>query len=221
MESGEQRSFWDRHITAWSASAYEPGKKLPLIERIAQPFRKHLQERQDMAVAMLLKWSPLAVLELGCGTGEFVSAALKASSTIKRYVAIDISDVAVVKAGERVRQSAGNNVNAAVKVSSVEDLDPSAFHDFDVIVGLGLLPYLTDAGFEKLSAICRGRSFLLDDHPKEPTLFNGLHFFYRKAKSYPFYRIFSEAELKEIMARFGFARFEIIRKGPLRFMRSV
>jgi SAM-dependent methyltransferase len=221
MESGEQRSFWDRHITAWSASAYEPGKKLPLIERIAQPFRKHLQERQDMAVAMLLKWSPLAVLELGCGTGEFVSAALKASSTIKRYVAIDISDVAVVKAGERVRQSAGNNVNAAVKVSSVEDLDPSAFHDFDVIVGLGLLPYLTDAGFEKLSAICRGRSFLLDDHPKEPTLFNGLHFFYRKAKSYPFYRIFSEAELKEIMARFGFARFEIIRKGPLRFIRSV
>ncbi len=221
MESGEQRSFWDRHITAWSASAYERGKKLPLIERIAQPFRKHLQERQDMAVAMLLKCSPLAVLELGCGTGEFASAALKASSTIKRYVAIDISDVATVKARERVRQSAGNNVDAAVQVSSVEDLDPSAFHDFDVIVGLGLLPYLTDAGFEKLSAICRSKSFLLDDHPKEPTLFNGLHFFYRKAKSYPFYRIFSEAELKEIMARFGFAKFEIIRKGPLRFVRSV
>jgi SAM-dependent methyltransferase len=221
MEPGEQRTFWDRHITAWSASAYEHGKKLPLIERVAQPFRKHLQERQDMAVAMLLKWSPLAVVELGCGTGEFASAALKTSSTIKRYMAIDISNAAIVKARERVRQSAGDNVNAAVQVSSVEDLDPSAFHDFDVIVGLGLLPYLTDTGFEKLSAICRSKSFLLDDHPKEPTLFNGVHFVYRKVKGYPFYRIFSEVELKKIMARFGFAKFEIIRKGRLRFIRSV
>jgi SAM-dependent methyltransferase len=220
MESGEQRSFWDRHIMAWSASAYEHGKELPFIERIARPFRKHLQERQDLAVAMLLEWSPLAVLELGCGTGEFASAALKASPTIKRYLAIDISEAAIVKARERVRLSAGNNVNAAVQVSSVEDLDPSGFHDFDVIVGLGLLPYLTDAGFEKLSAICSSKSFLLDDHPKEPTLFNGLHFFYRKAKGYPFYRIFSETEMKEIMARFGFAKFEITRQGPLRFMRS-
>ena len=221
MESGEQRSFWDRHIAAWSASAYERGKKLPLIERMARPFRKHLQERQDMAVAMLLKWSPLAVLELGCGTGEFASAALKACTTIKRYTAIDISDVAVAKARERVRQSAGKNVNATVQVSSVEDLAPSAFQDFDVIVGLGLLPYLTDRGFEKLAAICHSKSFLLDDHPREPTFFNGLHFVYRKAKSYPFYRIFSETELKAIMARFGFGRFEIIRKGPLRFIRSV
>jgi SAM-dependent methyltransferase len=221
MKSGEQRTFWDRHITAWSASAYKHPNKLPLIERIAQPFRKHLQERQDMAVAMLLEWSPSAVLELGCGTGEFASAALKASSTIRRYMAIDISDAAIVQARERVRQSAGNNVNAAVQVISVEDLDPSAFHDFDLIVGLGLLPYLTDAGFEKLSAICRSKRFLLDDHPKEPTLFNGLHFVYRKAKGYPFYRIFSETQLKEIMARFGFAKFEIIRKGPLRFMQSV
>ena len=31
------------------------------------------------------------------------------------------------------------------------------FHDFDVIVGL--LPYLTDAGFEKLSAIAVARVF--------------------------------------------------------------
>jgi SAM-dependent methyltransferase len=221
MESGEQRNFWDRHITAWSASAYERAEKLPLVERIAQPFRKHLQERQDIAVAVLLKWSPLAVLELGCGTGEFASAALKASSTIRRYMAVDISDAAIVQARERVQQSAGNNVNAAVQVSSVEDLDPSVFLDFDVIVGLGLLPYLTDAGFEKLSAICRSKSFLLDDHPKEATLFNGLHFVYRKAKGYPFYRMFSEAQLKEIMARFGFAKFEITRKGPLRFVQSV
>jgi SAM-dependent methyltransferase len=220
MKSGDQRSFWDRNIAAWSASAYGHDKKLPLIERVAQPFRKHLQRRQDMALAMLLEWSPLAVLELGCGTGDFASAALKSSPTIKRYMAIDISETAIAKARERIGQSASSNVNASVQVCSVEDLAPSAFRDVDVIVGLGLLPYLTDEGLEKLSALCRNRAFLLDDHPKEPTFFNGLHFFYRKAKGYPFYRIYSEAELRENMARFGFAKFEIIRKGPLRFIRS-
>ena len=221
MQSGEQRIFWDRHITAWSASAYERTKQLPFLEKIAQPFRKHLQERQDMAVAMLLRWSPTTVLELGCGTGEFASATLRASPTIKRYTAIDISDVAIVKAAERVRQSVERDIDLTVRSGSVEDLAPSAFEDFDAVVGLGLLPYLTDAGFENLSTICRNKRFLLDDHPKEPTFFNGLHFLYRAAKKYPFYRRFSEAELKETLGRFGFAEFEVIRKGPLRFIRSV
>ena len=173
-----------------------------------------------MAVSMVSKWSPVAVAELGCGTGELAASMLQSSDTIRRYVAIDISEAAIIKARERVQAVAGKNVDATVQVSSVEDLEPAAFADFDVIVGMGLLPYLTDSGFEKLSAICKGKHFLLDDHPKEPTFFNGLHFLYRKAKRYPFYRIFSETELRETMSRFGFAKFEIIRNGPLRFMRS-
>ena len=221
MQSSEQRNFWDDHIGEWSASAYEHGQKLPFLERIAQPFRKHLKVRQVMAVSMLQSWSPEAVVELGCGTGEFASAFLQALSTTRRYEAIDISDAAIVQVRKRLEGIAGAGVNATARVSSVEDLDPVDFRDFDVVVGLGLLPYLTDTGFEKLSAISQGKKFLFDDHPKEPTFFNGLHFLYRKATGYPFYRIFSESELKETMAGFGFAEFEIIRNGPLRFLRSL
>jgi SAM-dependent methyltransferase len=220
MESGEQRSFWDRHITSWSASAYEQGQSLPFLERVAQPFRKHLTQRQDMGVSMLQQWSPIAVVELGCGTGEFAAAALGRCKTIQRYVAIDISEAAIAKVRERLNKARRDGVTASARVSSVEDLDPAEFRDFDVVVGLGLLPYLTDPGFEKLSAITKGKHFLFDDHPKEPTLFNGLHFLYRKAKGYPFYRIFSEPELRTTMAGFGFAEFEITRRGPLRFLRS-
>ncbi len=221
MDSGEQRRFWDRHITEWSTSAYEKSEKLPFIEKIAQPWRKHLRERQVMAVDILLKWAPAAVVELGCGTGGFAASFLQASPTVRRYFAFDIAESAVAKARERVRQIAQDSADVKVQVSSVEDLDPAAFRDFDVVVGLGLVPYLTDPGFEKLSAICQGKPFLFDYHPREATLFNGIHFVYRKVKRYPFYRVFSEPELAEIMTRFDFARFELIRRGPLRFMRSL
>jgi SAM-dependent methyltransferase len=221
MDSDQQRKFWDQHIAEWSTSAYEKGDNLPFIERIAQPWRKHLKQREDMAVEILLKRAPAAIVELGCGTGGFAAAFLQASSTIRRYRAFDISEAAVVKARERVRTAAAENVDAKVEVSSVEDLDPSAFRDFDVVVGLGLVPYLTDLGFEKLAAICNGKPFLFDYHPREANIFNGIHFVYRKVKRYPFYRVFSEAELAETMGRFGFAKYELIRRGPLRFMRSL
>ena len=153
--------------------------------------------------------------------GEFASAFLKTSTTIKRYRAFDIAAPAVAKAQERVRAAVGPNNDVEVRVSSVEDLDPDEFRDYDALVGLGILPYLTDQGLEKLAAIGRGKKYLLDYHPKEATAFNGIHFVYRKVKRYPFYRMFTEPELVEIMARHGFAKFEFIRRGPLRFMKCL
>ena len=221
MDSGEQRKFWDEHINEWSASAYEKDQKVPFVEKIARPWRKHLKLREDLAVDIVVKWAPTSVVELGCGRGEFAAAFLKGSSTVRRYRAFDIAQPAVAKAQERVRRAIGPDVDATVKVSSVEDLDPEEFRDFDVLVGLGLLPCLTDVGVEKLAAIGRGKKYLLDYHPKEATVFNGIHFVYRKVKRYPFYRMYTEPQLEEMMARHGFAKFEFIRRGPLRFMRSI
>lgn len=221
MDSREQRRFWDQHITEWAASAYEKDKDLPLIEKIAQPWRKHLKLREDMAVEIVNTWAPASVVELGCGMGEFAGAFLRASSTVRRYRAFDIAQPAVAKARERVRAAARPGVDAEVEVSSVEDLRPEEFRDYDVLVGLGLLPYLTDQGFEKLAAIGRGKKYLLDYHPKEATTFNRIHYVYRKIKGYPFYRMFREPELVDIMARYDLPKFEFIRCGPLRFMKSV
>ena len=222
MDSGEQRKFWDQHIAEWSVSAYEKGENLPFIEKIAQPCRKHLKQREDMAVEIVLKWAPPAVVELGCGTGGFAAAFLRVSPTIRRYSAFDISESAVEKARGRILQaSADKHVDARVEVSSVEDLDPGNFRDFDVVVGLGLIPYLTDTGFEKLSAICKGKPYLFDYHPREATLFNGIHAVYRRVKGYPFYRMFTEPQLEKTMTHFGFAKYELIRRGPLRFMKSL
>src|SRR5271169_2562283 len=134
MDSGEQRKFWDQHIAEWATSAYEKDKKLPFVEEIAKPWRKHLKLREDMAVEIVDEWAPTSVVELGCGMGEFAAAFLKASPTIKLYCAFDIAEPAVAKARERVRNAVGPNVDAKVEVSSVEDLDPTEFRDYDVLV---------------------------------------------------------------------------------------
>jgi SAM-dependent methyltransferase len=222
MDSAQQRKFWNRHIQEWSLSAYENGKDLPFIERIAQPWRKHLRWREEMAVEIVSKWAPKSVVELGCGTGGFAAAFLRNSRTIRRYAAFDISESAVATARDRVgRLVLEQNVNVTVDVSSVEDLDSEVFRDFDVLVGLGLIPYLTDTGFEKLAAIAHGKPFLFDYHPREATIFNGIHFVYRNVKGYPFYRMFTEPELAQTMTHFGFSQYELIRRGPLRFLRSL
>jgi SAM-dependent methyltransferase len=221
MDSREQRRFWDQHITEWATSAYEKDKKLPFVEEMAKPWRKHLKLREDMAVEIVGEWAPVSVVELGCGMGEFASAFLKTSQTVRHYRAFDIAEPAVAKTRERVATAAAPDVDVDVRVSSVEDLDPQEFRDYDVLVGLGILPYLTDQGIEKLAAIGRGKKYLLDYHPKEATVFNGIHFVYRKVKQYPFYRMYTEPQLVDLMARHGFSKFEFIRRGPLRFMKCL
>jgi hypothetical protein len=117
--------------------------------------------------------------------------------------------------------AAGSRVKAEVRAAAVEDLDPNAYGSFEFIVALGLLPYLTDDGLTRLSTICRGKPYVMDYHPREASLFNGVHAVYRTAKGYPFYRMFSDAETKELMSRFGFGPYKLISRGPLRMMQSI
>ncbi len=222
MDSSQQRSFWDRHITSWSDSAYSRAVSMPLIERLARPFRQHLPLRQHLAVEIVVNSRAASVLELGCGTGDFALELIGASSTLRNYLGMDIADSAVRQARQPVLAAAqSKGIKADLRVAAVEDLEPAALGSFDCIVGLGLIPYLTDEGLQKLSAICRGKKWVMDYHPREASLFNGIHAVYRKAKGYPFYRMFSDAETKELLARFGFAPYKLISRGPLRLMESV
>jgi hypothetical protein len=198
MDAQEQRTFWDRHITGWSNSSYNKKTSMPLIERVAQPMRKHLPLRQHFAVELM-----------------------GASKTLKNYLGMDIAESAVKEARQNVLAAAGSRVTADVRVSAIEDLDPTAYDSFDFVAGLGLLPYLTDDGLTRLSRICKGKPWVMDYHPREATVFNGIHAIYRAVKGYPFYRMYSDSEEKELMAKFGFAPYKLISRGPLRLMQSV
>jgi SAM-dependent methyltransferase len=221
MDSRDQRGFWDQHIESWSASAYNKKKSMPLIERVAQPFRKHLPLRRHLATEIVAKSGAVSVLELGCGTGDFAVELIQTSPTLKNYLGMDIAEPAVKEAREQVPTAAASRVKVELRLSAVEDLDPATLGSFDFVVALGLLPYLTDDGIRQLSAICQGKRYVMDYHAREVTFFNAIHFVYRAAKGYPFYRTYSDSEAKELMARFGFAPYNLIHRGPLRMIESV
>ena len=221
MDPREQRCFWDQHIESWSASAYNKKKSMPLLERVARPFRKHLPLRRRVATEIIAKSGAVSVLELGCGTGDFAVELIQTSPTLKNYLGMDIAEPAVKEACEQLSAAASSRVKVELRVSAVEDLDPETLGSFDFIVALGLLPYLTDHGIRRLSAVCHGKKYVMDYHAREATFFNGIHFVYRMAKGYPFYRMYSDSEAKELMASFGFAPYNLIHSGPLRMMESV
>jgi ubiquinone/menaquinone biosynthesis C-methylase UbiE len=221
MEAREQRTFWDQHITGWSNSSYNKSKSMPLIERIAQPYRKHLPLRQHLSAEIVVNSGATSVLELGCGTGDFAVELIGTSKTLNNYLGMDIAESAVKQAREAITAAAGSRVKTELRVAAVEDLDPTAYGSFDFVVGLGLLPYLTDDGLTRLSNICKGKPWVMDYHPREATVFNAIHTVYRAVKGYPFYRMFSDSENKELLAKFGFAPYKLIDRGPLRLMQSI
>jgi len=102
MDSSQQRSFWDRHITSWSDSAYTDSKSVPFVERIARPFRKHLTLRQHLAVEIVVNSGATSVLDLGCGTGDFAVELIGTSKILKNYWGMDIAESAIKEARERI-----------------------------------------------------------------------------------------------------------------------
>ena len=94
-----------------------------------------------------------SVLELGCGAGDFAVELIAISRTLVNYLGMDIAESGVNEARDHVLAAAGSRVKVEQRVAPVEELYPNAFASLDFVVGLGLLPYLTDEGLKKISAI--------------------------------------------------------------------
>ncbi len=219
MSRSGQKEYWNDHIEAWDASAYGQMGSLPLLERLATPFRGHLRDRRDYAVGAILRTAPRAILELGCGTGELL-AGLPAELALERYVGVDVSRVAIEKARSR-RYAVALASEPEFLVSSIDELDPAPYRDFDLVLGLGLTPYLNDDELEKLVALVEDRPFLFDYHASGASLQNLLHWVYRRLVSFPFYRLFDADEIGSIIREAGIADFEVVRHKRLSFVQRL
>lgn len=219
MDPEQQRAYWNGRIAAWDSSTYRKGRSLPRIERLASLFRGNLRARRTYALDVIKRAAPRKLIEVGCGTGELF-ASLPAATTIERYVGIDISAVAIEQARTREVES-GLRGRSEFIASSARNLEPSRYGDFDFVLMLGLLPYLTDDEFETAAGLIRGKSFLLDYHSAEPSVRNLMHWFYRRLAKHPFYRMHSDERVSNLLRENGVGTFELVHHRGLSFVQHL
>jgi SAM-dependent methyltransferase len=219
MSRSGQKEYWNDHIESWDASAYGRAGSLPLLERLATPLRGHLKDRRDYAIGVVLHTAPRAILELGCGTGELL-AGLPAELALERYVGVDVSRVAIEKARSR-RYAVALASEPEFLVSSIGELDSAPYRGFDLVLGLGLTPYLKDDELEKLVTLVGDRPFLFDYHASGASLQNLLHWIYRRLVNFPFYRLFDADEIGSVIRQAGIADFEVVEHKRLSFVQRL
>ena len=100
------------------------------------------------------------ILDYGCGVGSFVEKVINFSP--KRIVGIDISEVSINKAREKIKKSK-NNANFLV-----DNCEKTKFDDnkFDLVYGLGILHHLqTSKCITEISRILKPKGALLFIEP--------------------------------------------------------
>jgi methylase of polypeptide subunit release factors len=213
----KQREYWQDRIIDWEKACYDQKpESLPLIERVANLFRRAVRYRRQLGFRMLASQPRERVLELGCGSGAFALALLK-ENVARTMVAVDISTAAIDAARLRAGE-AGVGDRVQFIASDLENLDFTALGRFDYVVGLGLTPYLTDKEFERVFKAVGDAPFLFDYHRKGFNYINVAHAVFRAIKGHPFYRLFSSAEIGDLLSRFGVKGFRVGAEGGVDFV---
>lgn len=199
----DQRSYWDKRIIEWENSTYDacPAQKVSFIEKVAQCFREPVQYRKTLAYEIISALKPKRVLELGCGSGRFALALINKAG-VNHVTGVDIANEAINLA--RVNAKAMNLTGRLAFVnSSIADLDFKTLGSFDYVVGLGLIPYLTEKEFVHLFNSIKDTPFFFDVHSSKFSLNNLLHACYRSIKGHPFYIQYSKKEILKKFANLG------------------
>ena len=152
------RTFWNNKILNWEAGRYgeREGVRKSILERLADRSSSSLQRRQQLAVDLIARHvKGRCITEIGCGSGLLAERLISAGA--ESYVGVDISDVAIEAAHERISGSAmaGRITFAAAPVDAMPDLHPDA-----IVVSFGLLDWLNDGELASLFARQGGRDFL-------------------------------------------------------------
>ena len=204
----QQKDYWNKFILDWDRSAYESRSAgMGFVEWLATRFRGVLLFRMEYAIDSLTGLvRGKTVLELGCGTGR-VCRALAHHGT-SRVIGVDISDLATQQA-ERSLTGAGLPPEAFAfhsgDVSDLEQLLGLSDITPDLVVGLGILQYLTDEELASVLKTVSPADLFFEFHEDKWSVLEVIHTVYRSLKpSLPFYRKISRDSLRSALQAAGY-----------------
>lgn len=205
-----QKNYWTNIILDWESSSFnKKNKNISFIERIAGLFRGTIRNRRKIALEYIKKVKPKNILELGCGSGDF-AIQLLSNKNIKKIYAFDIASTAIDLANKK-RGMKRLEKRLAFYCKSINQINFTKYKNIDMVIGLGLTPYLTKKELNKIINFSKNKKYFIDFHLKTLSLQNLLHWIYRKIKNdpFPFYRRYSKNEIFENLENLDMRNFKL------------
>lgn len=167
------KHYWDLFIERWEQDTYAVPKG-GIFKKINFVLRSPLRNRLKIAMNLLNgNINDAAILELGCGTGIFSLELLKRGA--RHITGVDISKVATSKANERMLRK---NIDASRYSFICGDASEADCSAYDIVIGIGLLDWMTFEDADKLFNNIKRNKFLLTFSEKRLCLYTILHRFY-------------------------------------------
>lgn len=172
-EKLQLKHYWDLFIERWEQDTYTVPKGI-IFKKINFFLRCPLRNRLKITMNLLDgNIKDALILELGCGTGIFSLELLNKGA--RHITGVDISGVAVSKANERMLRQSINASRYNFFCKDASEVDCSAY---DIIVGIGLLDWMTFKDMNKLFEKVKGKKILLTFSEKRYCVYSILHRFY-------------------------------------------
>ena len=196
-------TYWDDIILTWEESSYEKKVKSPdFLEGLAAHFRQHIIDRQDTCLKYLKNHIVgKTVLEIGSATGSTCFALSQMGA--KRVIGTDISPRAIERANTMARQKGISKEKLEFFVTGVGEKIPTD-EKVDMMIGLGILEYVESAFLRNFVQKLKAPQLFLSFDELRFTPQKIIHFFYRNIRQIPYYKQYTQDEIKELFAELGY-----------------
>jgi SAM-dependent methyltransferase len=201
MPGDAVQAYFERAATDFDR-LYAQQRQTPLMRWINRRFRRDIAERFLMTCDLAEQMRPSSVLDVGCGSGRYLSAL--ASVGIKRLVGVDVSAAMI----ELARQEVQGVEDSEIDLVQAEFLDWDTNEQFDLIVAMGLYDYIASPGVMLARMRALARRAVIASFPSRHWFRTPVRRFRYLLKRCPV-RFYREDELAPLGREAGFARTDV------------
>ena len=214
--------YWENRISTWEVSVYDQGPSVPLLDRIASPFRRILRERLERTIDLVsTRVAGRSVVDCGCGSGKLLFRLLAFKPS--RLVGVDIAPSAIERANAIL--NAEETLHGIQLPISFQCVDLRQTVDVldgaDLVIGIGFLDYLSPEEFGFLASALRGKEFLFSFPERRVSARELVHRVYLLLAHCPGAHKYSRREASEILHNAGITDFWFDDRNNLRFVTNL
>ncbi len=224
-QSDDMGSYWDKVVLEWEQTSYTEGEvshhgESPgMVEKLAGTLRAHIPERQKSCLRFLDdKVSDQVCVELGCATGSSCFALLEMGA--RKVIGLDISGRAVASASAEAERRGLDPARIEFHQFACGDELPFS-ESVDLALGLGIAEYIEPSVFHDYLEQVNARDFFFSFDEKRVNLQKALHFVYRNIKQIPYYKMYTQPEIRDLLAGVSPGRLTTFREGQNAFVTSL